>query len=237
MHPDTILRKEDCEVARTAEELIAWIESVDARIDELPVPKTYEWMEQDLPKHYFEEIRPLGHLARHKYLGRPGLYFRPKIGDQGYDAEIIDRSSSDEKIARVEFTSAYRDEDLALREEYFDQHGDVYMTGYVWRNGKKASGGRVHVALDCENHQILLEKMLESIKARVANKLNKPYTANTILTIVFDDTILYETDLLQLHPCFRDIMLSQQALGKFCGVYILGASGKTLLEFGETLPS
>jgi hypothetical protein len=79
--------------------------------------------------------------------------------------------------------------------------------------------------------------MLESVKACVANKLDKPYTANTILTIVFDDTILYETDLPQLRPLFRDIMLSQQPLGKFCGVYILGASGKTLWEFVETLPA
>ena len=76
--------------------------------------------------------------------------------------------------------------------------------------------------------------MLESVWTCVAKKLDKRYKANTILTIVFDDTILYETDLAQLHPRFRDIILSQQALGKFCGVYILGASGKTFLEFGPS---
>ncbi len=39
MNPDTILGKKDCEVARTAEELIAWIESIEARIDALPRPE------------------------------------------------------------------------------------------------------------------------------------------------------------------------------------------------------
>lgn len=225
------VRTEDCEVLRTPENLIAWIESVK------PQFHADDRIEGGLSKRFFEEIRPLGHLARHKYLGKPGLSLRPKIGDQNYDAEIIDTSAGNEHIRRVEFTSAYRDEDFALRQEAFDQHGDVYMTGHIWRNGTKASGGRVHVAPDFEDHQIRLEKMLESVKARVANKLDKRYTANTILTIVFDDTILYETDLPQLYPRFRNIMLSQQALGKFCGVYILGASGETFLEFGETLPS
>ena len=225
------VRTEDCEVLRPPEELIAWIESVE------PQFHADDRIEEDLSKRFFEEIRPLGHLARYKYLGRPGLSLRPKIGNQSYDAEIIDTSAGNEHIRRVEFTSAYRDEDFALRQEFLDQHVGVYMTGHVWRNGTKASGGQVHVVLEFEDHQILLEEMLESVKACVANKLDKPYTANTILTIVFDDTILYETDLPQLQARFRDIMLSQQALGKFCGVYILGASGKTLWEFGETLPA
>jgi hypothetical protein len=231
MNSNTIMRKADCEVARTGEDLIAWIELVDEQF------RVDDRIEEDLTKKFFEEIRPLGDLARHKYLGRPGISLRPKIGNQSYDAEIIDTSAGNEHIRRVEFTSAYCDEDFALREESLAQHGDVYMTGHVWRNGTKASGGRVHVALEFEDHQILLEKMLESVKARVVNKLDKPYTANTILAVVFDDFILYETDVPQLRPRFHDIILSKRALSKFCGVYILGASGKTLWEFGETLPS
>lgn len=163
MNPDTILRKDDCEIARTADELIAWIESVDEQF------RADDRLEERLIKAFFEEIRPLGDLARHKYRGRPGLYLSPKIGDQDYDAWIIDRSSGAEKIVRVEFTSACRDEDFALRLELLDQHGDVYMTGPVWRNGTKASGGQVHVVPECEDHQVLLEKMLETIKARVAS--------------------------------------------------------------------
>ena len=228
-------RREHCEVARTAEELLAWIESVHAQFDET---KNYAWMEKCLLKPFYEEIVPLGDLARHKYLGRPGLYFRPKIGNQSYDAEIIDTSSGHEHIKRVEFTSMYRDDDLALRLEYLGQHGAVFGTGHVWRNGTKASGGQVHVVSEFVDHQILLDEMLDTIKARVANKLGKPYAANTILAIVFDDSILYrETDLPQLQPRFRDIMMSKQALDKFCAIFIIGASGKTFFEFGETLPS
>ena len=77
--------------------------------------------------------------------------------------------------------------------------------------------------------------MLDTIKARVANKLGKPYASNAILAIVFNDSILYpETDFPQLQPHFRDIMLSQQALKKFCDVFIIGASGRTFWKFGET---
>ena len=197
VNPGTTLKKEDCEVRRSPEEFIAWIESVDEQF------RTDDRIEGRLVKAFFEEIRPLGDLARHKYVGRPGLSLSPKIGDQNYDAEIFDTSSGHENITRIEFTSVYRDEYFALREEYLDQHGDVYMTGHVWRNGTKASGGPVHVDLEFEDHQTRLDTMLDTIKARVIDKLVKPYEANTILTIVFDDNILYETDLPKLHPCFR----------------------------------
>jgi len=75
MHPNTILRKEDCEVAPTAEELIDRIESVDAhfRVDDR--------IEKELVKRFFEEIRPLGDLPRHKYLGKTSIYLRPRIGN------------------------------------------------------------------------------------------------------------------------------------------------------------
>jgi hypothetical protein len=214
------VRTEDCEVARTAEGLIAWIESVEDQF------RADDRIEKVLIKAFFEEIKPLGHLARHKYLGRPGLSLRPKIGDQNYDAEIIDTSSGDENITRVEFTSTYRDDDLALRLEYLGQQGDVYLTGHAWRDGTKASGGQVHVVPEFEDHQILLNKMLDTVKTRVVNKIGKPYASNTILAIVFNDSILYhETDLPQLQPRFHDIMLSQQTLNKFCDVFIIGASG------------
>ena len=226
----TPVRKEDCEALRTPEDLIAWIESVE------PQFHTDDRIKPDLRKRFFEEIRPLGHLAHHKYLGKPGLSLRSKIGDQNFDAEIIELSAGNKHIKWVEFTSAYRDKDFALRQEFLNQHGHVYMTGHVWRNGNKASGGQVQVVPEFEDHQILLEEMLKSVKACLTNKLDKPYRANTILTIVFDDTILYEMDILQLHPRFLEIVLSQGGLDKFCAIFIIGASGKTFWEFGETLP-
>lgn len=234
MNPSTILQKEDCEIARTPEDLIAWIESIEARFEADDAAKDYVREEkQRLIKAFYEEIRPLGHLARHKYLGRPALYLRPKIGDQPYDAEIIDASSADERSRRVEFTSTYRDEALALRMEYLAKHGHAYKTGSVWRNGTKASGGQVQVHLDFVDHQILLDEIMATCEERVANKLGKDYAPGTILAIVFDDFILNPTDRPQITQYFNDT-LSNQALSKFCGVFILGASGRTFWEFGET---
>jgi hypothetical protein len=238
MNPDTILRKEDCEVARTAEELIAWIESVHAQFDAGDATRNYARMGKGFTKPFLEEIMPLGHLAHHKYLEQPGLNLRPKIGNQNYDAEIIDTSSGDENIARVEFVSTYRDHDLALRLEYLGQHGGVFMTGPpAERDGTKASGGQVYVVPGCEDHQRRLDDLVASIEDRIADKLGKPYPADTIIAVVFDDYILDPVkDLSQLQLYFRDT-LSKQALGKFCGLFILGASGRTFWEFGETAPA
>ncbi len=220
------VRRGDCEVARTAEELITWIESVEDQFH------ADDRIEGRLIKAFFEEIRPLGDLAQHKYLGRPGLYLRPKIGDQDYDAEIIDRSSGDEHVTPVEFTSVYRDKYLALRVEYLPQHGVVPMNGPVWRDGTKASGGQIHAEPHWGDDQSRFEHLEATCEKRMAQKLCKPYPPGTIIAIVFDDTVPKQA-MPQIKLYFRDT-LSKQALDKFRGLFVLGASGRTFWEFGET---
>ena len=223
------VRREDCEVARTAEELISWIESVKDQFHD------DDRIEKILIKTFFEEIRPLGDLARQKYLRRPGLSLRPKIGDQNYDAEIIDTSSGDENIKRVEFVITYRGHDLALREEYLRHHGGVFMSGPpAERDGTKASGGQVHIVPGWVDHPEYLYNLVAVIEQGVAQKMGMPYPLDTILAVIFDDSRLDpETDMPQLQSYFRD-KLSKQTLRKFYGLFILGASGKTFWEFGKT---
>jgi hypothetical protein len=140
----------------------------------------------------------------------------------------------DEKIARVEFTSTFRDADLALRMEYMARYGAVVMSGRVWRDGTKAAGGQIYVVPECQDYESRVEELVAIIEKRVAKKLTLPYASGTILTIVYDD--LYhrsETHAPQLQAYLRD-KLSKQVLDKFCGVFIIGTSGKTFLEFGDT---
>jgi len=234
MSPETILRKEDCEALRTAEELIVWIESVHAQFEATDATRAYARMGKGLVKPFYEEIVPLGDLARHKYLGQPHFCLRPKIGNQNYDAEIINKSSSHEHIKRIEFTSTYRDADFALRLEYLNQHGVVFMSGPVWRDGTKASGGQIHVVPECIDYDNNLNDLTDLIKRRVSIKLGLSYAPNTIIAIVFDDVRHRSTTHLpQLQTYLRDT-LSDQIRGKFCGIFILGTSGKTFLEYSET---
>ena len=157
---------------------------------------------------------------------------RPKIGDQNYDAEIINTSSGKERITPVEFTSGYRDEFLALREECLPQHGVVPMNGPIWRDGTKASGGQIHVEPHWGDDQSRFEHLVATCEKRMAKKLGKAYPPETIIAIVFDDFIP-ERALPEIKLYFQDT-LSKQALSKFCGLFILGASGRIFWEFGDT---
>lgn len=86
----------------------------------------------------------------------------------------------------------------------------------------------------CEDYESRFEDLAAIFEERVAQKLDIPYTAGTILAVVFDDYRHRSgTHVPQLRTYLRDT-LSKQALGTFCGIFILGASGKTFLEFGET---
>ena len=189
---------------------------------------TLGWM-RGSSRHSTKRSGRLGHLARHKYLGRPDFYLRPKIGDQNYDAEIICTASGEERIQRVEFTSTYRDYDLALRMEHLVQQGEAFMTGSVQRD----RNGQVQIYPEFVDHQILLDSLFTTCNERVASKVGKDYARGTLLTIVFDDTILYPTDLPRVTEYFRDT-LSMLALSGFCCGFILGATGRVFLEFGET---
>lgn len=170
MNPEAILRKENCEVPRTAEELIAWIEAIHDQFDVNDTTRNYA-LGKGLVKPFYEEIVPLGYLARHKYLEKPGFYLRPKIGNQNYDAEIIHKLSGHEHIKRIEFTSTYRNADLALRLEYLGQHGGAFMAGPVWRDGTKASGGKVHIVPEFEDFESRFDNLTTIIEERVFQKL------------------------------------------------------------------
>ena len=234
MSPETILQKEDCEVPRTAEELIVWIESVHAKFGATDATRTHARLGTGLAKAFYEEIVPLGDLALHKYLEKPNFYLRPKIGNQNYDAEIIHKSSGREYIKRIEFTSTHRNADLALRLEYLSQHGGVFMSGPVWRDGTKASRGKIHVVPECVDYDNNFDGLKALIEQRVSIKLGLSYASNTIIAIVFDDSShRSRTHMPQLQAYLRDT-LSNQIRGKFCGIFILGTSGKTFLEYGET---
>lgn len=235
MNSEDVLIREDCESERTPEALLAWIESVYAQFAADDHTKNYARLCKGTIKQFFEEIIPLGHLARHKYIGASGLYLRPKIGNQNYDAEIIDRSLVSPKIRRLEFVNAYRGYDLALRMEYLAEHGGVPMSGPVWREGTKASGGQVQAQLVAVDQGTRLKQQLATIAESIGKKLKKSYEAGTILAIVLDDYLAFdrEQDLSQL-KWFLSTTVIRSALTKFSGVFVIGASGRTFLEFGDT---
>ena len=177
---------------------------------------------------------PLGHLVRHKYLGRSHIYCLPKIGNQSYDAEIIDRSTGD--VTRVEFTNTYLDGDFALRMEYLTKHGGVPLTGHVGRDGTKASGGQVWVDLEVVDHRKVLDEMVASFEKAVEDKLKKPYAVGTILGVVFDDYRLNPEDVSLIQSRFRNV-LTKPMFEKFPTIFAMGASGRIVWEFVETVPA
>jgi hypothetical protein len=109
------------------------------------------------------------------------------------------------------------------------------MNGPIWRDGTKASGGQIHVEPHCGDDQSRFEHLVATCEKRMAKKLCKPYPPETIIAIVFDDFIP-ERALPQIELYFQDT-LSKQAISKFCGVFVLGASGRIFWEFGETDPA
>jgi hypothetical protein len=224
-----ILRKEDCEVARTAEQLISWIDSVHERFGANETYKEFARLGKGLTKQFYEEILPLGLLARHKYLGQPFL-LRSIIGNQNYDAEIIPEGGG--ILRRLEFVNTYHDYDLALRMEYLTLHGHVPLTGPIRRLGTRAARGQVHVESNMVDHEERLGNQLSAIQRAVGDKLSKKYNQSTLLAVVIDDwgPVNPEKDSSRLKEFVQETIV-KPVLDKFKGLFILGASGETFLEY------
>ena len=235
MDSESILSHEDCEKPRTQEELIAWVQQVHAQFGADEGTKNYARLGKGLSKQFYEEIMPLSHLACHKYAGKRGIYLQPKLGNQSYDAEIFDRSLTPVRSLRLELVNAAEGYEEALRMEHLVEHGDVYMTGPVWREGTKAAGGRVQTQSEAVKHGDYVKKQLASIEQKANKKLQKDYGPDTLLGIVFNDYLPFDprkdTDQLK---AFLESKVVEPVLRKFRGFFVIGSTGQIVLEFGDT---
>jgi hypothetical protein len=227
---DSILTKDDCEIPRTPEDFLIWIKTVWERIGTTDEIRDLARKGVGLTKPFFEEIWPLESIARHKYLGTSNVLLRPRIGNQDFDAEIIVQTNGAENITRVEFTHTYYDYEFGLRMEYMAEHGHVPLSGHVSREGTKAAGGKVSVTVEMTDRKDWLPDLIDRCEERATAKLQKPYSSNTVLAMVFDDYIFdYEPELSEFGTYCANT-LSPRVLVKFRGLFIVGAKD-TFWEF------
>ncbi len=221
------LTKSDLECPRTARELWVWVQEIRRKFGETGEGKSaMRLRNKRYLKEFADEIWPLAYYAHLFFKERNDLYFKPVIGNQSYDALLVDESGS--TLCRFEITRAlYGEEGYQdrLRREHLDQHGYAFQFGPPPERDPN-SGGVIKSSwsqFELTDQRKDVQSTLCQIRTAIEAKASKPHSADTVLIVVFEGVHLQEAEYQEA--------LDAEAKSVFCGV----ASGfSELALIGET---
>jgi hypothetical protein len=225
---DTILQQVDMECTRAPSALCEWVVSKASALSETDEGKRFARSGATLPKKLWEEIRPLGLFAFHRYGLGSDVKCTPNLNNESYDGRIDFDDISVPSIY-VEITYAKDGYDESLRLEVLSASGSVNRSGRISISGTKASG---HRKVDVENEFVDREETrvhaLEIVRERIINKSDKVYGSNHILVVVIDDYLPFRTedDRMILVEYAKSIIDNVKL--DFGEIALLGSSGNYL---------
>lgn len=230
INPSLILARKDITLERTPDELCTWVDQKLKLFGTSRQTKEYARLGRGLSKQFFEEVLPLSLFARHLFGGRSDVHCRPNLGNQNFDAVILDRSTTRERELFIEFTYAKDGYDESLRMKVLAESGHVSLLGKVKVTGTRAKGRKIEVDNEAVRHDVVRAKNLCLIKERAQQKAKKKYGPQHVLVVVFDDYIGIRNEDTPILKEFVELAVISPKLD-FKTFYLLGVSGKTLIPF------
>jgi hypothetical protein len=188
-----VLTQEVLEQLRSAAEYLGWVKVLIARV------KSEEGdglrrirLRIGLAKNLMEEAFPIGIFADHYFHGSSDVEVALKVGNQSYDAIVIDRRPKPSKVSFIEVTLASEGETDYLRMLTLHESGHVSGLGRVSKTGTRKTGRVIEVEYEAVSQAEVLERERKAISEAIQCKLAKSYPTGTALVIAFDDTMSYD---------------------------------------------
>lgn len=226
------LTKEMLQEPRSAADYKSFVEtSIIERVGTVEGKKN-NLLRKGLDKPLVEEAFPLGLLCTSYFESDPKVTVKHVLGNQKFDAEIIDRRKNPAPFNLLEITQAHEGEDANTRMEFLLNNGYVCTTGKVQKSGTKHTGKYIRIDNEAADHEDLLNAELSLIRQAFNKKIKKNYGNNTGLLIVFDDFLAISKkvrvdDIIALKEVLNEIVKEHNP---FCWIGIIGWSGRTIVE-------
>ncbi|MFH1674998.1 MAG: hypothetical protein ABIF87_16460 [Pseudomonadota bacterium] len=180
------IMKSYIERPRVARELYEWVQRVHGEFGKTAEGKSALRRRSALYlKELLEEIWPLANYALLFFPERSDVRFQPVIGNESYDALLVDESGS--TLCYFEITQALHGEagyQDRLRREHLEQYGHAPLTGPPLRRDPD-SGFIAETLGECVDHSDAVEITFCQIRAAIEAKATKVYPANTALIVEF----------------------------------------------------
>jgi hypothetical protein len=189
------LMKSDIERPRVARELYEWVQRVHGEFGKTAEGKS-ALRRRSAPylKELLQEIWPLANYAWLFFRERSDVRFHPVIGNQSYDALLVDESGS--TLCYFEITQALHGEagyQDRLRREHLEKCGRAPLTGPPLRRDP-GSGFIAETLAECVDHSDAVETIFCQIRAAVETKATKVYPPSTVLIVEFQGIHLQQAN-------------------------------------------
>lgn len=223
------LTKTDLERPRTQEKLRAWVDELHRKFGQTQEGKrTVRLNRGDLVKIFKEEIWPFAIFADAFYKGRADILFKPVIGNQSYDALILE-ASSHEVLHHLQITQAFDGYQNYLRRLHLVEHGGAPVTGTVLQKDK-ATGRVPETWPEAVAHHRILPHTFEAIHEAVQRKTQKRYESDTSLIVEFEDNHIHsENDRRALDEFARSTLVPIAA--RFAALYLISDGERLAFKY------
>lgn len=216
--------KDEIEKERTPSELWDWLIQKVAQICSTQEGLEAFRLQKGLLKKLPEEVSPLAIWGKHKLGNTDGVFLQPVIGNQNYDAKVIDNRIEPVSESYIEITLAHEGEDDYWRRRQLLENGIVFSKAPVIKMGK---GKNCSVSIPPEDTSVDegVKNELGRIIDAAKRKASKDYPANTSLIISFNDTTLSEERLKVLNCPTIDDFVKKKLMNfdlRFSHLYLVG---------------
>jgi hypothetical protein len=223
------ITEKDLQVPRSAAEFRPFVETAIESICSCLDGKLQIRFRKGIAKPLIEEALPLGLLCKCYFKADPRVTVKHVLGNQNYDAEIVDNRPWPAPFRYIEITQAHQGENEYLRMLALDRDGHVNVLGGVRKTGTKHTGITVEVENEAKRHSDVLAAELKRIREAISRKAGKSYPGNTGLLVVFDDYVAIkdDDDVAALRGVLRE---GTMKVKEFCWIGAAGWSGKTFVD-------
>ncbi|MBI4607765.1 MAG: hypothetical protein HY726_02000 [Candidatus Rokubacteria bacterium] len=205
------LNTTDLERPRTQTELRAWVDDLHRKFGQTQEGKRAVRLNRgDLVKRFKEEIWPLALFADAFYNGRGDVLFKPVIGNQSYDALILE-ASAHKVLHHLQITQSFDGYQNYLRMLHLVEHGRAPVTSAMLQRDK-ASGRVPETWPEAVPHDQVLARTFVAIHEAVRRKSQMRYESDTSLIVEFEDNHIHsESDRSALDSFARSTVVPAAA--------------------------
>jgi len=226
---NSIITKEDIEKIRSVSELNDWIDKKHSQISNSKNATESCRLRKGLFKEFIEESTPLNIFCKQYFTPNPNQLVKQTIGDQNYDAELIDSSDIDFKY--IEITQAHEGKDDFYRRWHLNEYGHANALGRVVQNKPIEKSKIKNEAVD---HATIVHNEIQRINRAINKKLDKDYNDKTALVVVCDNTGIAfkdESDIYQLKAHLKSNFIGK--INIFCKVFVVSWNGDLFIELDK----
>lgn len=225
--------QEELTEKRTPSELYDWLIAKVTQICATKEGLKDFRLQKGLLKKLPEEIAPLAIFGNSKYGDTEQVLLQPVIGNQNYDAKVIDMRTDPASETYIEITQAHEGEDDYWRRCELLKKGFVPVNAPVIKTGK-GKKRLVSISPEATSVEERVKTELDRVLAAAKRKESKNYPDNTCLIIFFDDTPPFQEALKLINHTTIDSFVKKEILNldlRFSQLYLVGEAQEIFREY------